>query len=186
MQGYDAAMAEFARTLIAVIAEALGDTNTMVATFESPTTWLRLLHYPPQHPQSPDDEYGSAPHTDFGAITLLAQDDVGGLAVKTTDGRWVDVPPVPNAFVMNVGDMLSRWSNGRLLSTPHRVTNRSGRERYSVPYFFDPHVSTVIAPLPSLGEPQFEPIVFGDFLRSQLEASYEAHQPVDGSGVETS
>jgi isopenicillin N synthase-like dioxygenase len=140
-------------------------------------TWLRLLHYPPQDPQSPADEYGSAPHTDFGAITLLAQDDVGGLAVKTPGGDWVDVPPVDGAFVMNVGDMLKRWSNGRLRSTPHRVTNRTGRERYSVPYFYDPHVSTLIAPLPGLGDPAFEPIVFAAFLRGELEASYEVHKP---------
>ena len=177
MTEYEGAMCDFARHLVEAIAVGLGDTGPMRESFETPTTWLRLLHYPPQHAQSPDDEYGSAPHTDFGAITLLAQDDVGGLAVKTTDGRWVDVPPVEGEFVMNVGDMLNRWSNGRLLSTPHRVTNRSGRERYSVPFFFDPHVETVIAPLPSLGEPLFEPLVFGEFLRGELEASYDAHKP---------
>ncbi len=95
----------------------------------------------------------------------------------------VDVPPVEGAFVMNVGDMLNRWSNGRLLSTPHRVTNRSGRERYSVPFFFDPHVSTVISPPPSLGEPLFGPLVFGNLLRGELEASYYAHKP-DGLRAE--
>ncbi|MEX3016304.1 2OG-Fe(II) oxygenase family protein [Gymnodinialimonas hymeniacidonis] len=71
--------------------------------------------------------------------------------------------------------MLHRLSNGRLLSTPHRVINSSGRERYSVPFFFDPHVSTTIAPL--VGQPKFEPIHFGDFLRHELEASYDAHNP---------
>lgn len=187
MTDYTRAMTEFAETLIAIIGRALGDDGAMSAAFDSPTTWLRLLHYPPQDPQSPADEYGSAPHTDFGAITLLAQDDVGGLSVKTTQGEWVDVPPVPGAFVVNVGDMLHRWSNGRLLSTPHRVTNRTGRERYSVPFFFDPHVDTVIAPLPSCTSPgdpaRFEPLVFGDFLRGELEASYQNHQP-DGHEVD--
>jgi len=177
MTDYEGLMGEFSRQIVDIIADALGDDGTMSHTFDNPMTWLRLLHYPPQDPQSPADEYGSAPHTDFGAITLLAQDDVGGLAVKTPGGDWVDVPPVDGAFVMNVGDMLKRWSNGRLRSTPHRVTNRTGRERYSVPYFFDPHVSTLIAPLPHLGDPRFEPIVFADFLRGELEASYEVHKP---------
>jgi len=180
MQTYNEAMCAFAADLIAVIGESLGDEGVFTRSFASPTTWLRLLHYPPQDPQAPSDEYGSAPHTDFGAITLLAQDDVGGLSVRTQDGDWVDVPPMANAFVMNVGDMLSRWSNGLLKSTPHRVTNRTGRERFSVPFFFDPDVRTVIAPLPSCvteGNPlKFPPILFEDFLRSQLEASYANHQ----------
>jgi isopenicillin N synthase-like dioxygenase len=81
---------------------------------------------------------------------------------------------------MNVGDMLHRWSNGQLLSTPHRVTNRSGLERYSVPFFFDPNVNTVIEPLPSCVEnghpPLFSPITFGDFLRHELESSYDNHK----------
>jgi isopenicillin N synthase-like dioxygenase len=176
---YQERMTAFARAIIDVIAEALGDDGTMARAFDSPTTWLRLLHYPPQDPQSPVDEYGSAPHRDFGAITLLATDGVGGLSVRTVDGEWLDVPPVAGAFVMNVGDMLHRWSNGRLLSTPHRVTNRTGHERYSVPFFFDPHVDTVIAPLPGNSEPLFEPVVFGDFLRHELEASYDNHKPAD-------
>jgi isopenicillin N synthase-like dioxygenase len=135
-----------------------------------------LLHYPPQSPQAPEDLYGSAPHKDFGCLTLLAQDDVGGLQVQTPAGHWVDAPPMKDAFVVNVGDMLHRMSNGRLLSTPHRVINTSGRERYSVPFFFDPHVATDITPLPGTGAPQFEPLNFGDFLRSELEAGYTAHK----------
>jgi isopenicillin N synthase-like dioxygenase len=181
MTAYRDAMSSFCFAFIRVIAQALQDDGAMLGSFREPTTWLRLLHYPPQSPQSPDDEYGSAPHTDFGAITLLAQDDVGGLSVKSPDGTWLDVPPMPGAFVMNVGDMLHRWSNGTLRSTPHRVTNRSGRERYSVPFFFDPSVTSTIAPLSSLGEPQFEPLAFDDFLRSQLEASYDNHRDAANS-----
>lgn len=179
MQAYHEAMWSFAADVMAVIGEALHDDGVFTRSFASPTTWLRLLHYPPQDPQAPSDEYGSAPHTDFGAITLLAQDDVGGLSVRTQEGDWVDVPPLADAFVMNVGDMLHRWSNGLLKSTPHRVTNRTGRERYSVPFFFDPDVSTVIAPLPSCitedNPAHFAPVLFEDFLRSQLEASYANH-----------
>lgn len=180
LEEYNAAMTAFAHRLVARFAAALGDDGVVTASFVPPTTWLRLLHYPPQDPQSPADEYGSAPHTDFGAITLLAQDDVGGLSVRTPNGEWADVPPIPHTFVMNVGDMLHRWSNGLLLSTPHRVTNRTGRERFSIPFFYDPSVRATVAPLPccvTRDRPAaFPPEVFGDFLRHELEASYQHHQ----------
>ena len=180
LTAYDAAMSEVAARLIAVFDRALGADGALSVMFDPPTTWLRLLHYPPQDPQSPEDEFGSAPHTDFGAITILAQDDVGGLSVKTVDGRWVDVPPIPGAFVLNVGDMLHRLSNGLLRSTPHRVTNRTGRERFSIPFFYDPNVRTVIEPLASTvgpGRPAgFAPVVYGDWLRAELESSYDDHR----------
>jgi isopenicillin N synthase-like dioxygenase len=176
-EAYASAMTGLGRQLMGLALDASGVTDrTILDAFAEPTLWLRLLHYPPQPPQAPEDLYGSAPHKDFGCLTLLAQDDVGGLEVQIPAGAWVDVPPLPNAFVVNVGDMLHRLSNGRLLSTPHRVINRTGRERYSVPFFFDPHVSTEIAPLPGTGPARFEPLIFGDFLKSELEASYVAHQ----------
>jgi len=100
--------------------------------------------------------------------------------VRTPSGNWVDAPRIPGSFVVNVGDMLHRLSNGRLLSTPHRVINRSGRERYSCPFFYDPNVDTVIEPLPGTGSPHFAPIRFDDFLRGELEAAYDAHKPATG------
>ncbi len=178
LQAYTNEMSNLGRRLMRIALQAadVADTSTLDA-FDEPTIWLRLLHYPPQPDASPDDLFGSAPHTDFGCLTLLSQDNVGGLQVKTPAGNWVDVPTRPGAFVVNVGDMLHRMSNGRLLSTPHRVINRSGRERYSVPFFFDPHVNTMIEPLPGTGEPRFEPLLFTDFLRGELEAAYDAHKP---------
>ena len=176
-EAYVAAMTELSQKLMSLALDASRVTDrTILSAFETPTTWLRLLHYPPQSPQAPDDLFGSAPHKDFGCLTLLAQDDVGGLQVQTPAGRWVDAPPIDDAFVVNVGDMLHRLSNGKLLSTPHRVINATGRERYSVPFFFDPHVSAKIAPLPETGPARFEPLNFGEFLRGELEASYNAHQ----------
>ena len=165
---YESAMLQLAQRLTEIVALVLNDIDRVVpSSFERPTTWLRLLHYPPQAPSTPDDVYGSAPHTDFGFITLLAQDEVGGLQVQTPDGQWLDAPPKAGTFVMNVGQMLHQWSNGILRATPHRVINRSGRERYSVPFFFDPNVATVIDPLPSCideSNPQrFEPVVFGEY-----------------------
>ena len=182
VMAYHNAMARLAAQLIEIVALALHtDPPTLSAAFEPPTTWLRLLYYPPSPPQASDDLYGSAPHTDFGCLTLLAQDDIGGLQVQTPAGHWVDAPRIPDTFVVNVGDMLHRWSNGRLRSTPHRVINRSGKPRYSCPFFYDPHVSTVIAPLASTVSPEqpaaHEPIIFGEFLRSELEAGYQQHKP---------
>lgn len=180
-EAYAAAMTGLGHRLMRLALQALGvRDDRALAAFETPTLWLRLLHYPPQSAQAPDDLYGSAPHKDFGCLTLLAQDDVGGLQVQTPSGQWVDAPPMEGAFVVNVGDMLHRMSNGRFLSTPHRVINRTGRERYSVPFFFDPHVSAEIAPLPGTGKPRFEALNFGAFLRSELEAGYEAHQAEEG------
>lgn len=177
---YEQAMLQLAWRLVDVIARVLGDTTrTIAAACERPTTWLRLLHYPAQAPTAPDDLYGSAPHSDFGFITLLAQDDVGGLQVQAPDGTWHDAPPRRETFVMNVGQMLHQWSNGLLRATPHRVINRSGRERYSVPYFFDPNVATVVTPLPSCVDDEhprrYEPVEFGDYLRAELTAGYQRH-----------
>ena len=176
-EAYARAMTGLGRKLMGLALETVGASDRSVLEyFDTPTIWLRLLHYPPQPPQAPEDLYGSAPHKDFGCLTLLAQDDVGGLQVQTPAGNWVDAPPLRDAFVVNVGDMLHRMSNGRLLSTPHRVINSTGRERYSVPFFFDPHVSADIAPLAGTGAPRFEPLNFGAFLRGELEASYDAHK----------
>ena len=140
IQAYEAAVRALARRLVTHFELALGAApGTLAPAFVQPTTFLRLLHYPPQDPSGPDDEFGSNPHTDYGFMTILAQDSSGGLQVRGPDGEtWLDVPPRPGAFVLNIGDIGERWSNGRLRSTPHRVVNRTGRDRYSIPYFFDP------------------------------------------------
>ena len=174
VEAYNTALTQLGQQLTRVALAACNHDDT--SGFERPTTWLRLLHYPPVPEQSPDDLYGSAPHTDFGALTILLQDSVGGLQVRSTKGEWIDAPPRQDAFIVNVGDMLHRMSNGKLRSTPHRVINRSGRERYSCPFFFDPDVAHTVAPLPGTGPARFAPIKFGDFLRGELQASYDAHK----------
>ncbi|WP_166415481.1 isopenicillin N synthase family dioxygenase [Cochlodiniinecator piscidefendens] len=174
---YAAAMSELGRKLFGLALRSVGvDPTEPLRAFDDPTIWLRLLHYPPTSPLSPDDLYGSAPHNDFGCLTLLAQDDVGGLQVKTPAGNWVDAPKIDGSFVVNVGDMLHRMTNGQLLSTPHRVINTSGRERYSCPFFFDPNVGYDVTPLDGTGAPQFPPLNFGEFLRGELEAGYDKHK----------
>jgi isopenicillin N synthase-like dioxygenase len=108
-----------------------------------PTLLFRIFRYPP----TPEREWGVGEHTDYGLLTLLAQDDIGGLQVRA--GRhWIDVPPEPGALVCNIGDMLERLTGGRYVSTPHRVINRSDRTRLSFPFFYDPDFEAVMTPVP--------------------------------------
>lgn len=177
VEGYHEAAGGLARRLIRCFALALEDTDgEMESFFAAPTTWLRLLRYPPQ----PAVGFGSAPHRDYGAITLLAQRGVPGLEVLGPDGTWLELDADPAVLVLNTGEVMHRWSNGRLLRTPHRVINRSGKERFSIPFFFDPDVRASIEPLACCGgrdEPQrFEPIAFEAFVRNELQAGYSRHK----------
>ena len=103
-----------------------------------PLTLFRIFYYPPVkvEPEA-EEQWGVGEHTDYGVLTILKQDDVGGLQIKT-GSRWIDAPPVPDSFVCNIGDMLDRLTRGLYRSTPHRVQNVSGRSRLSFPFFFDP------------------------------------------------
>jgi isopenicillin N synthase-like dioxygenase len=174
---YDAALAQLARQMTRMIAVALGlESRGLDRFFTRPTTFLRLLHYPPSPPDADDRQYGSAPHTDYGFITILAQDRTGGLQVRSRDHAWIDATPIEGAFVVNIGDMGARWTNGRWRSTPHRVINRSGTDRYSLPYFYDPGADETIACLPtccSATEPaRFPPVQYGTYLMERIDANY--------------
>jgi isopenicillin N synthase-like dioxygenase len=109
-----------------------------------PTVLFRIFHYPAG---GEPDAWGVGEHTDYGLLTLLAQDRFGGLQVKTPGG-WIEAPPIEGALVCNIGDMLERLTGGRYRSTPHRVRNTSGHDRLSFPLFFDPDFTAAIEPLP--------------------------------------
>lgn len=109
-----------------------------------PTVLFRIFHYPAG---GDPDAWGVGEHTDYGLLTLLAQDRFGGLQVKTPGG-WIEAPPIEGALVCNIGDMLERLTGGRFSSTPHRVRNVSGHDRLSFPLFFDPDFEAVMTPLP--------------------------------------
>jgi isopenicillin N synthase-like dioxygenase len=113
-----------------------------------PTILFRIFCYPP-NPAGDQDEWGVREHTDYGLLTILAQDAVGGLQVRSTSG-WIDVPPDPQAFVCNIGDMLERMTGGRYRSTPHRVRNTSRASRLSFPFFFDPGWDAEVRPVPEI------------------------------------
>lgn len=149
--------------------------------YRHPLVRARLLHYPPQAPEEDSGQYGAATHTDYGCITILSQDDVGGLQVRNRAGDWIDAPYMEGTFVVNIGDMLARWSNDLFVSTPHRVLNRSGRERYSIPVFYDPDFDTRVECLPNCATadhpPKYPPIVAGDYITAKYDDSYAYRKP---------
>ncbi len=134
-----------AHAIMGGIALSLGlDAQYFRQTYTAhPTLLFRIFHYP----ASDAEGWGVGEHTDYGLLTLLAQDDNGGLQVKTLHG-WIDAPPIPGTLVCNIGDMLDRLTGGVYRSTPHRVRNVSGRSRLSFSFFFDPGFDAQVVPLP--------------------------------------
>lgn len=137
-------------------------------------TNLRLLHYPPRHAARPEPgQPGCGAHTDYGMVTLLAVDGVAGLEVLHRDGRWVAATPGPHQLVVNIGDMMARWSNDRWVSTLHRVTTPEREHRYSIPCFVNPAYRTMVAPVTGAGEtPRHEPVTAGDYLLSRFDSTH--------------
>ncbi len=137
--------------------------------FAAPLATLRLLSYPPG--TGAQGEIGAGAHTDYGSVTLLLTDGEAGLQVRPRGGDWMDVPHVPGAFVVNIGDCLMRWTNDTYVSTPHRVLPPK-RARQSVAFFLDPDPDAMIEALPGTGDPKYPPVTGADYLRSRLEATY--------------
>jgi isopenicillin N synthase-like dioxygenase len=155
--------------LMRALARGLGLEETVFdAAFENGISTLRFLRYPVRDLAALDpslrvgDGYMlGAPHVDSGFVTLLAQDGVAGLEVEDRAGNWIGVPPTEGTLVVNFGKLLERWTGGQVRATQHRVVG-SGAERFSVPFFYEPAVDAVIAPL-RLGE-NFAPVTYGDHL----------------------
>lgn len=147
------------------------------ALLNRPMATLRLLHYPPRPAEVAAGQLGAGTHTDYGNLTLLATDMMGGLEVRTRDGQWLKAPVIPDAFVCNIGDCLMRWTNDTYVSTPHRVVSPHGLERYSIAFFLDPNPEALVACLPTCTPPdrpaRYRPITAADYLRSRLEATYK-------------
>jgi isopenicillin N synthase-like dioxygenase len=171
--------------LLAAFCEGLGEHAQTLRSAFGPghTSFLRMNHYPLDDLLSEDEaaevtglgDMALHHHSDAGALTLLLQDDVGGLQVAH-DGGWLDVEPTPGAIVVNTGDMMQVWSNDRYHAALHRVLPRSNRERYSLPYFFNPSYETNYSPLAgSIADgdrPHYRTMNWGDFRRARADGDF--------------
>ncbi|MGH1577921.1 isopenicillin N synthase family dioxygenase [Planktotalea sp.] len=173
---YDA-ICDIGRKLMSALALSLDMPKDFFASaYEKPLARGQLVYYPPSTAQDEAEErFGVAPHTDFGVLTLLLQDQSGGLQVRTKSGEWAEAPPIEGTLVCNIGDLLARWSNDRFASTLHRVINRTPNARYSIPVFFDPHTDTVVDPR-HLGTPdneaKYPPVTAGEHIASRNSKSF--------------
>jgi len=177
MLDYMNAMEALGRRMLPVFARSLDlDRDFFSEFFREPSITLRISHYPTQDAFD-GEEFGTGPHTDAGFTTYLAQADVRGLDIQTRDGAWKPAPVMPGMFLVNIGQILSRWTNGLFPATPHRVINREGIERYSIPFFFDPDFEAVVRCLPTCqgpgNPPQFPPIRYLDHILAFTNRNFD-------------
>eukprot|EP00741_Cyanophora_paradoxa_P005817 tig00000113_g5638.t1 len=175
-ESYFETMERLAAVLMRAIAMALGlDASAFEAPFKDHTSFLRLNYYPvcPQ----PEKHFSVGRHSDAGSLTILKQDDDGPASLQVrlrhTD-RWVSIPPVRGAYVINIGDMTQVWSNGRFYAAEHRVKANESQERYSAPFFYNPGYGVDVAPLglTPADEPRYKPINWGDYRRKRYAGDY--------------
>jgi isopenicillin N synthase-like dioxygenase len=181
MLDYFNRMWDLGRTLHRAFSLDLGlDAAHFDDKFQKPMATLRLLHYPPTNKPLEKGQLGAGVHTDYGNVTLLATDSVGGLIVRDRSGNWLDAPVVPDAFICNIGDCLMRWTNDIYVSTPHKVATPPGKDRYSVAFFLDPDPDALVSCLSTCvdaARPAKYPAVTGaEFLKSRLEPTYATAQ----------
>lgn len=178
IMAYVAAVEQLGRKLVPLYAVALDlPADYFDEAFREPTYALRLSHYPAQEVVQ-DNEFGLAPHTDTSFMTLLPENKVSGLSVRMANGKWVDAPVLEGSFLVNGGDLLRRWTNDRFLATPHRVVNRSGKERYAIPFFMDCHYDFRMDCLPTCrgpdNPPRYEPITYPKYKTWYRNRNYDA------------
>eukprot|EP01087_Luapelamoeba_hula_P012618 TRINITY_DN3526_c0_g1_i2.p1 TRINITY_DN3526_c0_g1~~TRINITY_DN3526_c0_g1_i2.p1 ORF type:complete len:269 (+),score=22.92 TRINITY_DN3526_c0_g1_i2:289-1095(+) len=177
-------MYRIGNSLLTAFALDLGlDEAFFLPMFDPGMGLLRIVHYPPQDITSEgfDSRHiGCGKHTDFGIVTILSQDSPG-LQVLNKADEWISVPPLPDHFVVNLGDCMERWTNGLYKATPHRVINQGTLDRYAIPFFFEPNADTLLSPLPirprdhsdessttSTTTLFHEPLCFGAYLKTRL------------------
>lgn len=157
--------------------------------FSRPMLFLRPLHYSAQQSDEAAGLYAAGAHSDYGMLTFLKTDGVPGLQICTDGATWRDVPPIEGAFIVNLGDMLCRWTNGVYRSTLHRVINSSGRERYSMPFFFEPDFDARVDALPQFlegREPRFPPTTAGGHLLERYHATHAGYGKAAGTDDDAS
>ncbi|HSG66627.1 MAG TPA: 2OG-Fe(II) oxygenase family protein, partial [Gammaproteobacteria bacterium] len=174
MLAYQNAIAKLGFAMLPLYARALGlPPGYFEPSFKEPLWWTRNSHYAAVEPE--ENQFGIAPHCDHSFITLLPISDVPGLEVMWPDGEWVTVDPVPNGIVINTGEFLARWTNGRFLATPHRVI-QPRRDRYSMAMFFNPSPDTVAEPLQTCitadRPARYEPVSMLEYMSWYMDTNY--------------
>ncbi|WP_340600947.1 isopenicillin N synthase family dioxygenase [Acinetobacter sp. HZNU-JH01] len=178
MQGYFDEMLELAKVLLNAMSHAIGlPQNYFEHCLKDSLCFFRLIHYPPTLDNTDKASFNAGTHTDYGCVTILAQDEIGGLQVQDVHGQWIDAPPIPDTYVINIGDMMARWSNDTYKSTPHRVSSPKGKQRFSFPFFIQPSPHTVIQCLPNCfshsNPAKYSPITSMEYLQSRFSATYK-------------
>ena len=179
----DAAIAVSMR-MHAVMAVALGLPESYFDDQPGETMYhLRLIHYPPRSRMTPGPgQWGCGAHTDYGTLTVLADDGVGGLQVRMRSGEWIDLAVPTSELVVNIGDLMAIWTNDRWVSNPHRVVNPPGVDRYSSPLFVEPGFHVRIETLPTCldadGTSRHEPVVTGPYLLSRFDGTHAYRNPL--------
>jgi isopenicillin N synthase-like dioxygenase len=177
MMGYFHALSSMCDRMLPGFATALGMPADYFAPFFANEAHinLRFLHYPPQ-PDTSENTFGAAPHTDNSFMTALARTDVPGLAVRLPSGEWFAPPVIPGTFLINLGNMMRRWSNDRFLSTPHGVINESATDRYSIAYFHSPNPASRLECLPSCvsaaNPARYPPAIYRDLVQEFYQKNY--------------
>jgi isopenicillin N synthase-like dioxygenase len=176
---YFDAMRPLAQAIVSLVASSLGLTSDYFdSDFREPTITLRLIRYP-SHEGAEDNQFGFAPHIDTSFLTLLAQSALPGLEVLTREGIWIRPPAIPGTFVVNTGEMLSRYSNDRYKPTPHRVINADKSLRHAIPFFYGPSLEAVVKPVPTCvseaNPAKYEPLLYADH-RRKLNLTNFAHR----------
>jgi len=169
---------ELGATLVALYERVLElSPGFLLEGFKEPMFTFRMTHYP-QTEVLQENEFGLAPHTDMSFLTLLPDNRHAGLSICLPNGRWIEAPSIPGSFLVNGGDLLRRWTNDRFLATPHRVVNRSGHERYAIPFFFDCTYDYVMSCLPTCqgqdNPAKYESLTYRDYRTFYRRSNYDS------------
>ncbi len=176
VQGYYDQAVKISQALLSAVAQAIGQpADYFTDKFDKPMALLRGNYYPPRPATAASRDFGIAPHTDYGCLTLLATDGSPGLEIQGRDGDWIAVNANPGSFVINFGEMLQMWTAGQVVATPHRVVGGS-HERISVPFFFNPRFDTNVAPWGSE-----DVTLAGEHLSKRYDETYVHRRSADGT-----
>ena len=171
---YQYAMVALGRRMLPLYAMALDKPPDFFdPMFTDPIVWVRNSHYPPETPE--ENQFGISPHSDHSFMTLLPLSDVPGLEVLTQTGKWLPARPIANGIIVNTGEFMNRWTNGRFIATPHRVMPPA-RDRYSMAVFFNPNHDTVADPMESCcspdNPPKYDPVTMLDYVCWYIDRNY--------------